>query len=371
MELWQLHDKSTFSHRPRISQLHRASCDKEYHSSGRFSHCTVLWIFYSNPYQGPLIPSNEPIFRLKWPSNHFLYVPKQSGYVRIDSLLALDAPFFPDSITAIKQILNMDTGSKTYDGGIVILLPNFTVRIDEVRLSSKGLTVKLYPPEISKKARLIAKVFTEQIGKENARQLDIQFDEDAKTVDVGYIPNHFYIYLISEKGELLDFRRVYPYWETLPSDIVYDIPEEQVRNMIRQGENERVEFKQELRIDKAKNEFIETVVAFANTEGGTILIGVDDEGNIVGLNDEEVGKIPERVNNLLASRCEPPIPHKIQKISIDECVIYMVQIDKGKDVPYFFIGRGFYVRHGSSDMVATRAEMERIYATKFQSIRAY
>lgn len=57
------------------------------------------------------------------------------------------------------------------------------------------------------------------------------------------------------------------------------------------GEGDRIEFKSTLRFDIIKNcynndlivEVLKTIVAFLNTDGGTLLIGVDDEGNAIGL----------------------------------------------------------------------------------------
>ncbi len=57
---------------------------------------------------------------------------------------------------------------------------------------------------------------------------------------------------------------------------------DEIRQMIENGESETVEFKENF--DK---EAMETAVAFANTKGGLILIGVSDKGEIKGV---QVGK---------------------------------------------------------------------------------
>lgn len=65
--------------------------------------------------------------------------------------------------------------------------------------------------------------------------------------------------------------------------------------LIRMGENEKVEFKSTLRwnliadkADKAiENSALKTIVAFLNTEGGTLLIGVKDDGTILGMEKDQ------------------------------------------------------------------------------------
>ncbi len=64
--------------------------------------------------------------------------------------------------------------------------------------------------------------------------------------------------------------------------------------MVQSLESKTLEFKSTLQWDvhqKQKNKelhhpVLKTVAAFLNTEGGTLLIGVDDEGNVLGLNDD-------------------------------------------------------------------------------------
>ena len=81
--------------------------------------------------------------------------------------------------------------------------------------------------------------------------------------------------------------------EKLPSVLDSELTEEE--RMISAGENEKVEFKSTLRwnlaadkADKAiENSALKTIAAFLNTEGGTLFIGVKDDGNILGIEKDQ------------------------------------------------------------------------------------
>ena len=62
-------------------------------------------------------------------------------------------------------------------------------------------------------------------------------------------------------------------------------------------ENHTAEFKQSWH-----DEYLKTVAAFANTEGGTIYIGYDDRGEVVGLEKSETKKMLEDLPNKIRSK---------------------------------------------------------------------
>jgi predicted HTH transcriptional regulator len=58
---------------------------------------------------------------------------------------------------------------------------------------------------------------------------------------------------------------------------------EELIELLKKGESEKVEFKTSFTKDIAKDDS-----AFSNTVGGDILVGIDDKGGIVGINDENI-----------------------------------------------------------------------------------
>ncbi|MCP4257582.1 MAG: response regulator [Planctomycetes bacterium] len=98
--------------------------------------------------------------------------------------------------------------------------------------------------------------------------------------------------------------------EAMISDSFTKIDSEQLRSLIDAGENDRFELKSTLRWNlksnkpgkEIENAWLKTIIAFLNTDGGLLLIGVEDDGNVLGL---EPDKFPNadryllHVNNLI------------------------------------------------------------------------
>ena len=116
-----------------------------------------------------------------------------------------------------------------------------------------------------------------------------------------------------------------------------------------------MEFKREI---GDSSQFVESIVAFANRKGGTIILGVDDNCNIVGANPKDLDK--DRVINIIRERCEPVIEPAIRICEAENKKLVIVNIPEGKDKPYLVRGRGVYIRAGSSDRIATRAELDQL-----------
>jgi predicted HTH transcriptional regulator len=61
-----------------------------------------------------------------------------------------------------------------------------------------------------------------------------------------------------------------------------DVNEHQILKLIQQGESLTLEFKSDLKC-LPDRELVAAVVALANTEGGNLLLGVEDDGTVTGL----------------------------------------------------------------------------------------
>jgi len=87
-----------------------------------------------------------------------------------------------------------------------------------------------------------------------------------------------------------------------------------LKELIKNGENKRVEFKEQL----PKNEsIVKTVIAFSNTSGGKLIIGVNDNQEIVGINEDNIFELQDRITSLIFDSCYPNILPEIYTQNIE------------------------------------------------------
>lgn len=115
-------------------------------------------------------------------------------------------------------------------------------------------------------------------------------------------------------------------------------------------ENETTEFKREY-TDNVKKE----VVAFANTRGGIIYIGVDDKGETYPIGD--IDKILQKLTNAIRNSICPDVTF-FAKYDVLENKVIKITVNEGSKKPYFLKEKGLtpagvYVRQGSSSAQAS------------------
>ena len=122
---------------------------------------------------------------------------------------------------------------------------------------------------------------------------------------------------------------------------------------IEAGENLNTEFKREYTDDIKK-----AIIAFANTAGGTLYIGVNDDKSISGV--EKPDDVLLQIANTMRSSIKPDITmfvdYKAEKTG--KAVIVVITVQKGTACPYYLAGKGIrpegvYVRQGPSSVPAT------------------
>ena len=120
-------------------------------------------------------------------------------------------------------------------------------------------------------------------------------------------------------------------------------------------ENKTTELKREY-VDDIKN----TIVAFANCDGGTLYIGVNDDGSVCGVSDVDGTML--RVTNAIRDAVRPDITMFLECRNevMDGKPVVCVSVQRGTARPYYLHGKGIrpegvYVRQGASTVPATDA----------------
>ena len=130
--------------------------------------------------------------------------------------------------------------------------------------------------------------------------------------------------------------------------------------LIRNGEDSVVEFKRE---GVRNHDLAKTLVAFLNLEGGTVLLGVEDDGSLSGVTGDNV---EEWVVELCRAKIEPPVVPLLSWTRVLERRgrdVLAVRVTQGPDKPYARLHNGrktYYLRVGNTSREASREELGRM-----------
>ena len=124
-----------------------------------------------------------------------------------------------------------------------------------------------------------------------------------------------------------------------------------------QYESERIGYKTQMLEDLYKE-----VIAFANTDGGVIYIGIDNEGNLTGIDD--VDETYTRLTNGIRDAIAPDVTMFVRYVLQDNKVI-RIEVGEGSYKPYYLKAKGIkptgvYVRQGASSMQASPDQIRRM-----------
>jgi hypothetical protein len=87
--------------------------------------------------------------------------------------------------------------------------------------------------------------------------------------------------------------------------VIWDLPGADASVLIAGGESQYVEFKEQLPVSEHRRKMLKTVAAFASGEGGTVLIGVTDDSQIVGVDATKLDELMLTLHNMIRSNIDP------------------------------------------------------------------
>lgn len=99
--------------------------------------------------------------------------------------------------------------------------------------------------------------------------------------------------------------------------------------LVEEGENSTCEFKRKF---STPEKIARELIAFANTKGGYLIIGVDDDKEIVGVESEKAEA--ELINDAALNYCEPPININIDYIEIKGKEVLVIEVPESDNKPH-------------------------------------
>lgn len=269
------------------------------------------------------------------------------GFIPNYPIAGKDIPPYPNGERALQHIFGLKHVWQL-QRMFVISIPDFSAKIDSLTISDKEIHVEVRTNSIPDDDLRIqyyvsGEGFTTTNRSAKLRDSTIKLENE---------PNEILVILIDKNGNVIDKKQTsLQYVESDPS-IKIKTPSFSILQMMSLGEGKHIEFKSRL---GHHDPFVESVVAFANTEGGRILVGVDNNGKRVkGINDPKITQ--ETIINWISEYCDPKIDAHFEYS--EELEILVVGVPEGKNKPYDAKGRGPFLRVGATNRIASRAERE-------------
>jgi ATP-dependent DNA helicase RecG len=128
--------------------------------------------------------------------------------------------------------------------------------------------------------------------------------------------------------------------------------------LIGRGEDSRSQFKQNITNPES---LAGDLVAFSNSKGGRIIIGVDKQGVVVGLSADDVRRINLMISNAATDAVRPSINPETDNVSISDKLVMVVTVREGISKPYADNNGVFWTKSGSDKRrVTAREEIQRM-----------
>ena len=131
---------------------------------------------------------------------------------------------------------------------------------------------------------------------------------------------------------------------------------------IRSGEDSTIEFKREM---PHRRSLADEIAAFANAKAGVILIGVDDDGIIVGLDKAQLNPAETLVVEICQDSIEPPVSVFTEKLWLDDKDVLKIEVPRS-----LYVHRspgGYFVRQGSSKRMMRTEHLARLLQSRSQA----
>lgn len=128
------------------------------------------------------------------------------------------------------------------------------------------------------------------------------------------------------------------------------------------GEDATIEFKRAL---PHRNSLADEIAAFANARGGVILIGVDDDGKIVGVDRHALDTAEKTVIEICADSIDPIVLIFTEKLRIDDKNLLKIEVPRSLFVHK--TANGYFMRQGSSKREMPTEQLARLFQTRSQA----
>ncbi|VAW74105.1 hypothetical protein MNBD_GAMMA13-307 [hydrothermal vent metagenome] len=301
---------------------------------------------------------------------------------RFGALLAPEQPYYPDLDEAVRDWLPFPVyhgDSDSRNGDIVFLLPETRAFLSDAIPNGNRIGVRVAGTDAGQLSLMLKGAWWED-GL--IHHLDVPINKQHAELNIPSNASRLEYALIDAKGTVYDFQRENEYQHA-------GLGRKRLRNVdaplvaivheaCLTGEGMKVEFKPFVELDIGKNntklsEIIRTVVAFANSVGGRIFLGIDDNCALIGIDTKLAQWAKASADEAACNSYLGTLRGKIRDMVVGDTTIHFLQalvdnqrvviieVSEAKERPISIRQDNYlYIRRGASNVRATPGEWRNI-----------
>lgn len=270
-----------------------------------------------------------------------------------EPLIKEGLPSFPNLVAAAYYYLfDMDhRPDRSIPDKLLFCLGHLDCWLENIRLRPSSIKIKVNGTNV-KGTRLEMRA-----GMKHYETILQRKGQKTITLSEG-LPESIWV-IVNKNGEWLDYRQFDIGSSYLPSrkDVIIENKDKptEIKGIIARGEGETTEFKRELPSDPLA--IAKTVAAFANGSGGVIIVGVADDGKILGV--QNPNKQNERFVHIVRDNVAPVPEVRFETLRVDGVFLLVVWIEPGTNMPYGINPKSpkYFIRSGATTMQARPEEV--------------
>lgn len=274
-----------------------------------------------------------------------------------DHLVAPGRPFFVSSLAAAAELLvGVSPAEMGGDASarLIVALPDRRGALGPIKAIDGAIELSAFGPIVGITGAGLRVTWRTLASSVEWRRVDVTLDGQATyRFEMSALPYEFWVVLSLADGTVVDRRGWQANYGERPEGAL--TPVQQVERWVEGSEHSQLEYKRELGSDN-NAQFAECVCAMANSSGGVILVGVADDGTVVGFGPREARA---QIGSVIRDRVIPTPTFDVESIVVRSRPVQIVRVSPGPEGPYT-IDHQVFVRVQSTVRRAMQHELRRL-----------